>query len=170
MLWQHDATLYYHDNLTQLLGNTKHCFTLLFNRSQGNTLLFSSVIKPVVQSNRSYERKRKAKLCQKEKRKGNAHIRHLLNGDLLSASFSMWRMKTTSYSWVWPLWNSISLPSYPLTLFCPHLYNWKTSFCNIRLLRKLKVCGKQEWTRGEVKLTMDSNWAENFSWIEHRIS
>lgn len=47
LLRQHDATLYYHDNLTQLSKTVSRVFTLFFDRSQGNKLLFTSVTKSI---------------------------------------------------------------------------------------------------------------------------
>lgn len=66
--------LYYHDDLTQLAENSEHCFILLLHGSQGNKLLFTSAMKPVLSCNASYVRKKKSKLWQKPEEKKNAGL------------------------------------------------------------------------------------------------
>lgn len=86
--------------------------------------------------------------------------------------FSTRRMRTIPYSRVWPLiWNKISLSFQLLKTFCPHLYKWIRKFLQYQSFWKTKVCGNHEWTRGAVKFTMDSNWANHHHgklkiWVE----
>lgn len=160
MLWQHDATFYYHGNLSQLSKNSKHCFILLFKCSQGNMLLFTSAMKPVLSFNRSCVRKKKSQIMAEIGGENMSKLAIYSMGpfflflkNLIFVCFPLEEWKLFLYtSRLQLMQNSIGLPFQLLNIFCHHLYNPAIKVFTSPVFCRIKGLWTNQWKKPEEQI------------------